>query len=102
LLVSTMAVYFRDITAMYSIILSAWFYLNPIVYPAKMLGPILEKWLPILNPMYNIIDLFRTPILKGQIPPLPEIGITALISVVVLLVGWFVFTRKADEFAYRI
>jgi ABC-type polysaccharide/polyol phosphate export permease len=102
LLVSTLAVYFRDITAMYSIVLSAWFYLNPIVYPAKMLGKTLETWLPILNPMYNIIDLFRQPILNGQIPPLPEIGMAAVIAVVSLLVGWFVFTRKADEFAYRI
>jgi ABC-type polysaccharide/polyol phosphate export permease len=59
-------------------------------------------WLPILNPMYNIIDIFRTPILEGRIPPFAECGTAALVSIAILFVGWFVFTRKADEFAYRI
>jgi ABC-type polysaccharide/polyol phosphate export permease len=102
LFVSTLAVYFRDITAMYSIILTAWMYLNPIMYPAKLLGPTLETWLPRLNPMFNIIDMFRQPIQQGQLPPFTECWQTGLISIVVLLIGWLVFTRKADEFAYRI
>jgi ABC-type polysaccharide/polyol phosphate export permease len=102
LLLSTLAVYFRDITAMYSIILTAWMYLNPIVYPVTMLSDQLRFWDSLLNPLWTIIDLFRTPVLYGTIPPFTEIWPVALISIVILFVGWIIFTRKADEFAYRI
>lgn len=102
LLISTMAVYFRDITAMYSIILTAWMYLNPIIYPEDLLNPTFRLWLSRLNPMYEIIKLFRMPIYDGRIPSLMEFGPLLLISVFVFVLGWWIFTRKADEFAYRI
>jgi ABC-type polysaccharide/polyol phosphate export permease len=102
LLISTLAVYFRDITAMYSIILTAWMYLNPIVYPDSLLDPTFRKWVAILNPMYSLINIFRLPILKGQIPAFADIWPVTLISIGVLIVGWLIFTRNADEFAYRI
>jgi hypothetical protein len=35
--------------------------------------------------------------------PLPqEFLVSGAISLITLLVGWFVFTKKADEFAYRV
>jgi ABC-type polysaccharide/polyol phosphate export permease len=102
LLLSTLAVYFRDITAMYSIILTAWMYLNPIVYPASLLSPDFRYWVSLLNPMWNLILMFREPILDGRIPNFADIWPVTLISIGILIVGWFVFTRKADEFAYRI
>ena len=37
LLISTSAVYFPDVAEMYQIVLSAWFYLTPIIYPIEAL-----------------------------------------------------------------
>ena len=102
LLISTVAVYFRDITAMYSIILTAWLYLNPIIYPENYLPPNLAFWLSHLNPMFEIVRIFRMPIYDGIIPSFRLLWPPALVSIVVLIVGWLIFTRKADEFAYRI
>jgi ABC-type polysaccharide/polyol phosphate export permease len=102
LLISTWAVYFRDVTAMYVIITTAWMYLNPIIYPEELLDPVFRYWVSILNPMYKIILIFRMPICDGKIPLWNDILPVAAISLAVLVLGWLVFTRKADEFAYRI
>lgn len=101
LTLSTMAVYFPDVSEMYQILLTAWMYLTPIIYPESIIP---ERYLPIyrLNPMYSLIQLFRLPINEGRIPTFEEILLAALWSIGILLIGWFFFTSKSDEFAYRV
>jgi ABC-type polysaccharide/polyol phosphate export permease len=82
-------------------LIQAWFFLKPIVYPKEILGPRLA-WCMNLNPMYNLLELFRTPIITGAIPGVHTILAGVISAVVPLLLGWWVFARKADEFAYRI
>jgi ABC-2 type transport system permease protein len=101
LLLSAVAIYFTDVTEMYPILLTAWFYLSPIIYKPELLPPKFA-WIVLLNPMYYLINLFRIPIYEGKIPTLPEFLLTGGIALVTLLIGWFVFCQKADEFAYRI
>jgi ABC-type polysaccharide/polyol phosphate export permease len=60
--------------------------------------PILLK----LNPMYHLINLFRAPIYGGYIPSITEIAISAGIALVTLVIGWWFFSKRADEFAYRV
>lgn len=102
LLLSTLSVYFRDITAIYSIVLMAWMYLCPIIYPENFLDSQLAFWISHLNPLYEIVRIFRMPIYDGIIPSFRVLWPPALVSLVVLIIGWVVFTSKADEFAYRI
>jgi ABC-type polysaccharide/polyol phosphate export permease len=102
LLISTMAVFFPDVSEMYQIILRAWMYLTPIIYPETILNPTALKWMSYLNPMYHLVKLFRLPIYDATIPNLFELWPAVTITILVLLIGWFVYTRKADEFAYRI
>jgi ABC-type polysaccharide/polyol phosphate export permease len=102
LLISTWAIYFPDISEMYQILLAAWMYLNPVIYPETLLPENLRFWLQRLNPMYDIIRLFRMPIYDGRLPTLEEWLPSLLVSLAVLVIGWLVFTSKADEFAYRV
>jgi ABC-type polysaccharide/polyol phosphate export permease len=102
LLISTWAVYFPDVAEMYQILLTAWMYLTPIIYPEKILSPIAIKWMFFLNPMYHLIKLYRLPIYDGKLPGMLEILPAAIAAIAALLIGWIVFTRKSDEFAYRI
>jgi ABC-type polysaccharide/polyol phosphate export permease len=102
LLISTWAIYFPDIAEMYQIILSAWFYLNPIIYDDAMLPANLKFWFQSFNPMYNIIRLFRLPIYDGRLPTWEELLPSLLLSITVFIVGWFIFTSRSDEFAYRV
>jgi ABC-2 type transport system permease protein len=101
LLLSTFALYFADVTEMYSILLTAWMYLSPVIYTEEML-PQEYLWVVKLNPMYYLIKLFRSPIYDGVIPPFTDFLLAGGISLIVLVAGWFLFASKADEFAYRV
>jgi ABC-2 type transport system permease protein len=99
LLLSSMAVRFPDIAEMYQIILQAWMYLTPIMYPSDILPDAIRK-LQLLNPMYYLILLFRVPIYDGVLPSVPLILASTVISLVTLVIGWIYFSRQTDKFAY--
>ena len=101
LMLSAIAIYFVDVTEMYTILLMAWFYLSPVIYKKDFL-PENYAWIVQLNPMFYLINLFRVPIYDGVVPSLQEFLVAGGIAMVTLLVGWLVFSQKADEFAYRI
>lgn len=100
LLISTIGIFFVDVVEMYTIVLMAWFYLTPIIYPLELLPPEIHGWLQ-LNPMLHLVELFRDLVFTGTIPPLESWLISFGISLATLLVGWIIFTGKSNEFAYR-
>jgi ABC-type polysaccharide/polyol phosphate export permease len=102
LLLSTLAVYFPDVAEMYQIILMGWMFLTPVMYPITILPEAYRSYLTMLNPMYHFVTLFRIPIYFGRLPTLGELIIPVSISIFFLLLGWVIFTRKSDEFSYRI
>jgi ABC-2 type transport system permease protein len=99
LLLSSLAVRFPDIAEMYQIILQAWMYLTPIMYPADILPEAIRK-LQLLNPMYYLILLFRVPIYDGVLPSLPLILAATGISALTLAIGWIYFSYQTDKFSY--
>jgi ABC-type polysaccharide/polyol phosphate export permease len=101
LAISTLAVYFPDVAEMYQIILTAWMYLTPIIYPETVI-PAKYQLILHLNPMYYLVRLWRLPLYDGRWPTWGEFWPAAVLAIGVLLVGWFIFTSKSDEFAYRV
>jgi ABC-type polysaccharide/polyol phosphate export permease len=101
LILSTLAIYFPDVAEMYQIILSAWMYLTPIIYPVKIVPPAILPFVK-ANPMYFLINLYRLPLYDGRLPVWSEFWPAAAWALGILVVGWFVFTSQADEFAYRV
>lgn len=102
LLISTWAVYFPDIAEMYQIVISAWMFLTPIMYPEEVLPEAYRFYITMFNPMYHFVKLFRVPIYNSRFPTQMELLIPLAISLIVLVTGWIVFSKKSDEFAYRI
>ena len=101
LLLSTLAVNFPDVSEMYQIILMAWMYFTPIIYPESVIPVEYQRWIFTLNPMYHMVKLFRMPIYEGRLPDAQSVLIGAALSLVTLLAGWLVFSRVSDRFAYK-
>ncbi len=101
LFLSRVAAYFADVLEMYQILLTVWMYLTPIIYP-KEIVPDRLKWLLNLNPMYHLIESFRAPLHVGFFAGYKTMAAATIVSVLTLVFGWWYFSRKADELAYRI
>jgi ABC-type polysaccharide/polyol phosphate export permease len=101
LVISTLAVFFADVIDMYSILLTAWLYLTPIIYPIEIVPEKFAIFIR-LNPMYYFVGLFRSLIFTGDLPSPEFWWISAAFGVGTLLLGWWIFTKKSDEFAYHI
>jgi len=102
LLVSTFAVYFPDVAEMYQIVLTAWLYLTPIIYPEEILPENVIFLISTFNPMYSIVKLFRIPLYFGRLPVFSEWSVPLMTSFAFLIVGWFVFVFRSNEFSQKL
>jgi ABC-type polysaccharide/polyol phosphate export permease len=100
LMISTAGIFFADVVEMYTIILTAWMYLTPIIYPLEALPDYVSGWIQ-LNPMVHLVELFRSLVFYGRVPLFQDWLITFGFALATLVAGWLVFTRKSGEFAYR-
>lgn len=67
MVLSALAVYFRDILHLYSVVVLAWMYATPIFYPVSAL-PEKVAFLLLFNPMYHYVTFFRDVVLNGAVP----------------------------------
>jgi len=102
LLLSAYSVFFPDIAEMYTIILMAWMYLSPVIVPEDVLVKIANGLILKINPLYYYIKLFRSILYEGQLPSISLVITATAISFTFFIIGWLVFTKKSDEFAYHV
>lgn len=98
---SAITVYMRDMEHILSIIVMAWQYLTPVMYSDEMI-PEKYKALFNLNPMTPVIKLYRDILYYGKTPELSTLKylIWALgMGLVVLVIGWLIFSRLKRRFA---
>lgn len=100
LFLSAIGIYFPDVVEMYQILLTAWMYLTPIIYPENII-PEEMAWVFTVNPMYYLVKLFRLSVYDGQLPTADVLIPAILFSLGMLIIGWGFFTYKSKEFAYR-
>lgn len=101
LILSTLALSFPDVLEMYQVLLTAWMYLTPILYPRNIVSSPLAQTVFTFNPMLYLVETFRIPIYEGRFPDLPTLGVAALISLGVLVAGWLIFASQSDRFTYE-
>lgn len=97
MLLSAMSVFFRDMFHLYGVILTAWNYLTPIFYPAKII-PNKYKFFIEYNPLYYIIECFRDIILYGKLPSLQFNLICIMSCILSLIIGMYVFYKNQDKY----
>jgi ABC-type polysaccharide/polyol phosphate export permease len=101
LLFSAWAIYFPDLTEMYQVGVVAWMYLTPVLYPVEIIPQAYRFWLLHLNPMYYLVEIFRQPVYAGVLPSGSMLCAGAAVAFAALVLGWLVFSLRADEFTYR-
>jgi ABC-2 type transport system permease protein len=109
MLLSALYVRFRDIEPIWEVVLQAWFYASPIMYPAKLyakISPGLQHLMMISPPAMLLTQMGHAFISPGGDPGAatvangwgPVIAAIAIIPAVFAL-GWWVFMREAPRVA---
>lgn len=97
MMLSGLAVYFRDITHLYGVITLAWMYATPIFYPLDSIPPEVAVWIA-NNPMYLYINFFRELMLYGTVPSVDLWMGCIGWSVGAMIVGLLVFRKLQKNF----
>jgi len=98
LLGSAAIVFFRDVRFVIPLLVQIWMYASPVIYPTELI-PAAYQPLYFINPMAGIIDGFRRCLVIGQPPDILALVTAAIISIAMLILGYFVFKRSEPLFA---
>ena len=97
-LVAALGVYVRDTQYVIGVILQILFFMTPIFYPIDAVPEQFRVWLQ-MNPLTVMIEQGRNVFLYGRLPDWGYLGIAVLVSLAVLQLGYFFFTRTKRGFA---
>ncbi|MEG0096150.1 MAG: ABC transporter permease [Raoultibacter sp.] len=97
LLLSALAVFFRDVIHLWGVVITAWTYATPLFYPATMLEPWMQQVM-LFNPMYHYVTYFREIFLWGTTPGIRENLLCFAMGAGMLILGVLVFKRAQKKF----
>ena len=97
-IVSSVTVFFRDLQHFINIALQLFFYATPIVYAPGQI-PESFQWIIQYNPMTYIINAYRDIFYYKQEPDVLSLVIVLVFSIVLCLVGYFIFHKLQKKFA---
>jgi ABC-type polysaccharide/polyol phosphate export permease len=103
LLLSSLNVFYRDVEHLLQIVLMAWFFITPIIYPLSSIleNPSLPPFVLTLyfsNPMASLVQLYRQVFL-GTPPPGVPVWPGLVVAGLIFLAGLYSFLRLEPRFA---
>ena len=97
MLLSSMAVFFRDMQHLYGVVLTAWMFFTPIIYPVSIL-PERVFHLMHLNPLFHYVSYFRALALDGAVPGLWENLICLGFAMFSICAGLYATMANQDKY----
>jgi ABC-2 type transport system permease protein len=97
LILASANVFFRDVGHLYSVWITAWMYLTPIIYPESIL-PRMVKNILIFNPMYHYVTYIRNIMIYGVLPSFSDNFICIGLAVLFFGIGIALFKKTQDRF----
>jgi ABC-type polysaccharide/polyol phosphate export permease len=98
LLLAMANLFYRDVKYLFEVVITVWMFSTSVLYPVDRVtgwaGALLR-----LNPMTPIVDAYRSVLLRGEVPALTPITVTAAVAVALLAAVWLVFHRSEFQFA---
>jgi len=105
LVVSAINVFYRDVSVLMEVGITAWFFLTPIFYQLEriphsisFLGIDVWRWVYMLNPMAAIITDYRYVLLYG-LPPIRHTLFALGESALALAIGYWLFRALSPRFS---
>ena len=96
LILSIICVYYTDIQHLWSVIAMMGMYASAIFYPMDIIPEPYHDYM-ILNPIFWIIDQFRSLAVYGTIPNYIYIANSLLLSAIILVCGIIIFEKYAPK-----
>jgi homopolymeric O-antigen transport system permease protein len=97
-LIASLGVFLRDIAQGVSLVLMAWMYLTPIIYPESIVPERFRGWIN-WNPFTALIRCYRRIFLEGLAPDWSGLGYFSAVAIVVFIFGYWWFARTRKNFA---
>jgi ABC-2 type transport system permease protein len=96
LLVAVATVYFRDLEHITGILMTVWFFLTPVIYPAELIPERFRPFL-ILNPAAPLIEAYRALFFYGRWPDWHQLGqlVPALLALFIISLAAFERLQRA-------
>ena len=95
---ATLQVYLRDTVHVVTVGLTVWMFATPIFYPAALVEKAGFGWMLQVNPMYWLIESYRSVICYGSWPDWSLVGRFAVVSALVLAAGASFFSAQKPRF----
>jgi lipopolysaccharide transport system permease protein len=95
---SALNVLYRDVNYILPFLTQLWVLVTPVAYSSRVVP---EKWrlLYALNPMVGVVEGFRWALLGTETAPGPDMILSVVISLVLLISGMYYFRRMERTFA---
>ncbi len=97
MILSALAVQFRDVTHLYGVLTMAWMYLTPIFYPISAVPEGVSAFIT-ANPLYMYITIFRDLVLFGTVPAAAEWLTGLAVALAMMAVGTLIFRKMQRSF----
>ncbi len=98
MVMSAATVYVRDLEYILGIVIMAWQFLTPVLYPLDQVPKEVE-WIFMANPMTNVIVSYRDILYYERMPQLGTLLSATVVGMVLLAAGWLLFDRLQKRFA---
>ena len=92
---------FRDVEHILPILLQLGYYVTPIFYDVTRVDASF-RWVFALNPMYHVVEAYRSILLAGEFPNLTSLLILAVVASLLLWIGASYFERARLRFLEEI
>lgn len=100
MMLSALAVFFRDVMHLWTVVIAAWMYLTPIFWTTDYISQ-MAHWIQVLvvvNPMYNYLQFMRDIFLFNTMPSMLTLGLCVFWAIIALAVGYAVFHKTEHKF----
>jgi homopolymeric O-antigen transport system permease protein len=97
-LVASLGVFVRDIVQGIALVLMAWMYLTPIIYPESLVPPSYRAMVN-LNPFTPLVRNYRRFLLEGMGPDWAGLAYFTAFAALTFLLGYWWFARARKNFA---